>query len=107
MEVWKTIVPTEHICAVAPVNLPGLVNVEEAPTALYFFVEGHTVRTIVGWLITWNGEQCCLSQRAVRVLMMVMEMCVDGRDDCGRVWELIHSKERVCIVAARKPPCDS
>jgi len=48
MEVWNTIDPTERICAVAPVNLPGLVNIEETPTASYFFVEGHTVRTIVG-----------------------------------------------------------
>ena len=48
MEVWKTIDPAERIYAVAPVNLPGLVNKEEIPTASYFFAEGHTVRTIVG-----------------------------------------------------------
>ena len=84
MEVWKTMVPTGHICAVAPVDLPGVVNVEEAPTASCFFVEGHMVRTIVGWLIIWYGEQYCLSQRAIRALMIVMELCVGGRDDCGR-----------------------
>lgn len=51
MEVWKTTDTTEHLCAAAPVNLLGLVNIEETPTASYFFVEGHAVQTIVRWLI--------------------------------------------------------